>query len=51
MYDSEGRIVRIQPGTQIVVEMLACVTWGLIAPGGGHEVWERGESKQGQNDR
>jgi len=35
MYDSEGRIVRIQPGTLIVVEMLACVTWGLIAPGGG----------------
>ena len=51
MKDSEGRIVAVQPETQMVEPMVACVTAGLSAlnrPGfdGGSISWRKMESCQ-----
>lgn len=49
-YDTGGRIVRVHPGTQIVVETLACVTARLSAPTRGREVGRGDERDDKQND-
>src|SRR5437763_14021644 len=51
VYDVDGRIVAVQPDTQIVELMVDCVTSGLVAPGvhdgsgSGRYAWEQSGSE------